>query len=60
MRRLLSGVVVVGLSSLILGCPVDPPPVTPPAPPRAFLTLPMTTVVATSIKGSVTTMGCKK
>lgn len=60
MRRLLSGVVVVGLSSLFLGCPVDPPPVTPPAPPRAFLTLPMTTVVATSIKGSLTTMGCKK
>lgn len=57
MRRLLSGVVVAGL----LGCPVEnPPPPPPPAPPRAFLTLPSNTVIAPTIKGSVTTMGCKK
>ncbi|MBE2251154.1 MAG: hypothetical protein IAE78_16560 [Myxococcus sp.] len=59
MRRLLSGVVVAALC--LMGCPPEnPPPPVPPAPPRAFLTLPSTTVVAPSIKGSVTTMGCKK
>ncbi|MBL8917430.1 MAG: hypothetical protein JNJ54_01100 [Myxococcaceae bacterium] len=60
MRRLLSGVVVV-VALVCTACP-DPNPVppTPPAPPRAFLTLPATTVVAPSVKGSVTTMGCKK
>lgn len=58
MRRLLSGVVVAGL--VLTACPQEVPPPTPPAKPRAFLTLPTTTVVATSVKGSITTMGCKK
>lgn len=58
MRRLVSGVLLAGL---FLACPPEsPPPPVPPAPPRAFLTLPATTVVAPTIKGSVTTMGCKK
>ncbi|MDP1917022.1 MAG: hypothetical protein Q8L14_12285 [Myxococcales bacterium] len=60
MRRLLSGVVVAGLL-LVTGCPMEPPPPPPPpAPPRAFLTLPSNTVIAPTIKGTVTTMGCKK
>ncbi len=59
MRRLLSGVVVTGL--LVTGCPTEnPPPPPPPAPPRAFLTVPSNTVIAPTIKGTVTTMGCKK
>ncbi len=59
MLRLLSGPLIA--VAVLSGCPPEtPPPPPPPAAPRAFITIPNTTVVATSVKGTVTTMGCKK
>ncbi len=53
-------VLAVTIVALASACTPPPPPPTPPVPPKAFLTIPTTTVVAPTIKGSVTTMGCKK
>jgi hypothetical protein len=58
MRRSLSAMVVAGL--LLSSCPDSTLTPTPPPPPRAFLTVPSNVVIAPTIKGSVTTMGCKK
>lgn len=57
MLRLVSA----GILALLLGgCPVEQPAPIPPPPPRAFLSFPNTTILAPSIKGSLTTTGCRK